>query len=72
MSDLLALPTRLGGMALTKPISLAKVEFFASTKSSDPLKAVILQQSFEYPGDIVHEQVEAKNDIRKMNHERSM
>ena len=44
MRDLLALPARLGGIALTNPTSVAEVEFSASTKVSDPLKDAILQQ----------------------------
>ena len=48
--DLLALPARLGGIALTNPTSAAEVDFSASTKVSDPLKDAILQQCFEYPG----------------------
>ena len=38
VSDLLALPARLGGIALTNPTSAADVEFLASTRVSDPLK----------------------------------
>ena len=48
MRDLLALPARLGGIALTNPTSTADMEFSASTKISDPLKRAILQQKFEY------------------------
>ena len=71
MLDLLALPVRLGGIALTNPTSVAEVEFSASTKVSDPLKDAILQRS-EYPGDVVHEQVEAKGEVCRMKHEQSM
>ena len=49
-------------MALTNPTSVADIEFSASSKVSDPLKNAILQQSFEYPGDVVYDQVEAKRD----------
>ena len=72
MHDLLALRTRLGGIALTNPTSVADVEFSASTKVSDPLKNAILQQSFEYSGDVVYEQVEAKGEVRRSKCERSM
>ena len=64
--DLLALPARLGGIALTNPTSAADVEFSASTKVSDPLKKAILQQNFEYPDVVVSEQVEAKGEVRRM------
>ena len=69
--DLLAVSARLGGIALTNPTSAADVEFSASTKVSDPLKRAILQQSFEYPDDVVSEQVEAKGEVRRMKHEQS-
>ena len=62
----MALPSRLGGIALTNPTSIAEVEFSASTKVSDPLKDAILHQCFEYQGDVIHEQVEAKGEVRRM------
>ena len=46
--NLLALPARLGGLALINPTCTAEVDFIASIQTSDPLKAAILQQSFEY------------------------
>ena len=60
------------GIALTSPTSVAEVEFFASTKVSDPLKDAILQQCFEYQGDTIHERVEPKGEVCRMKHERSM
>ena len=72
MRDLLALPARLGGIALTNPTSIAEVEFSASTKVSDPLKDAIFQQCFEYQGDVIHNQVEDKGEVCRMKHERSM
>lgn len=72
LRDLLALPAGLGGMALTNPTSAADIEFYASSKVSDPLKNAILRQSFEYPGDVVYHQVEAKRDVRRLKHEQSM
>ena len=69
--DLLALPARLGGMALTNPTTTADVEFSASNTISNPLKTAILQQSFNYPCDVVQEQLEARGEVRKMKRERS-
>jgi len=66
LRHLLALPARLGGIALTNPTSHADVEFSASTKISDP---AILQQSLEYSGDVGHDQVEAKGKVCKMKRE---
>ena len=72
MRDLLALPARLGGLALINPISIADVEFSASCRVSNPLKNAILKQSFEYSGDTVYEQVEAKDEVRRMKRKQSM
>ena len=71
MRDLLALPARLGGIALTNPTSAAAMEFSASTKISDPLKSAILQQKFEYSEDIATEQLEAKAEVRNIKCEQS-
>ena len=69
--DLLALPARLGGIALTSPTSAADVEFLASTRVSDHLKKAILQQNFEYPDDVINEQIEAKSEVHRMKREQS-
>jgi len=66
LRNLLALPARLGGIALANPTSHADVEFSASTKISDP---TILQQSLEYSGDVGHDQVEGKGEVCKMKRE---
>ena len=41
--DDLALPARLGGIALTNPTLAADVEFSASTEVTNPLKNAIIQ-----------------------------
>ena len=41
--DLLALPTRLGGIALVNPTQATDSEFLASSRISEPLKEAILQ-----------------------------
>ena len=69
---MLALPARLGGIALTNPTSATEVELSSSTKVSDPLKDAILRQCLEYPGNIIHEQAEAKGEVRRMKRERSI
>ena len=61
----LALPARLGGIALDNPTSRADLEFSASIKVTNPLKKAILQQNVEYSGDVVDEQVKAIADICK-------
>ena len=69
LRDLFALPARLGGLALSNPVSSADDEYLASTKISDPLKCAILQQSFEYSDKIISLQCNAKSEIRKLKHE---
>ena len=69
LRDLFALPARLGGLALSNPVSSADDEYLASTKISDPLKCAILQQSFEYSDEIISLQCNAKSEIRKLKHE---
>ena len=46
--DLLALPAKLGGIALGNPMHATDTEFLSSTKITEALKEAILQQDFEY------------------------
>ena len=59
MRDLLALPARLGGRAISNHTAVAEAEFSASTKVAGPLKNTILQQSFEYATEVADAQVKA-------------
>ena len=68
---LLALPARLGGIALSNPTTDADVDFLSSTKISDPLKNAILQQNLEYPVEVITEQVGARSEVHRMKRERS-
>ena len=56
---LLALPARLGGIALSIPTQATDSEFLSSTKITEALKGAIVQQSFEYTEDIIATQLEA-------------
>ncbi len=69
MRDLLALPARLGGIAISNPTAVAEAEFSASTKVAGPLKKTILQQSFKYATEVAEAQVKARNEVRRSNHE---
>jgi len=69
MRNLLALPARLGGIALPNPTCQADVEFSSSLKVTEALKKAILKQSFEYAGDVVDDQMKAKDDVRKHKRE---
>ena len=59
-------------MAIINPLPAADIEFSTSCRVSNPLKNAILNQSFEYSGDTVYEQVEAKDEVQRMKHEQSM
>ena len=72
MCNLLALPARLGGIALTNPTSAADMEFSASIKISDPLESAILQQNFEYSEDTATEQLEAKAEVCNLKCEQAV
>ena len=39
-------------------------------KVTDPLKYAIFKQSFEYAGDVVNNQMDAKHDVRKLKREK--
>jgi len=45
------------------------VEFSSSLKVTEALKKAILKQSFEYAGDVVDDQMKAKDDVRKHKQE---
>ena len=64
--DLLALPTRLGGIALVNPIKLTDFEYSASIKITEPLTNAILQQIPNYTSEMVQHQLKAKAEIHKL------
>ena len=60
MRDILALPTRLGGMGLVNPVTLASTEYKSSRRVSDPLKNAILEQEGLYSFQCWEAQMDAK------------
>ena len=64
LRNLLALPARLGGIALTNPSVRANDEFQASLLVTRPLKTAITNQATAYTYDIMSEQMNAKASIR--------
>ena len=60
LRNLLALPARLGGIALTNPSVQANDEFQASLLVTRPLKTAITNQATAYTYDIMSEQINAK------------
>ena len=69
--DLLALPARLGGIALSIPTQATDSEFLSSTKITEALKGAILQQNFEYTEEVIAAQLEAKSDVHKQKREQA-
>ena len=63
--DLLALPARLGGIALANPIQATDTEFLSSTRITEALKEAILQQDFQYTDEVIAHQLEAKKKYTK-------
>ena len=68
--DLLVLPARLGGIALSIPTQATYSEFLSSTKITEALKGAILQQNFEYT-EVIAAQLEAKSDVHKQKREQA-
>ena len=58
--ELLALPARLGGLALANPVKLAEFEFYASSKITAPLSQEIMSQTLRYPDTIIERQIKEK------------
>ena len=71
LRHLLSLPARLGGIALTNPMSTAEAEFSASTKITDPLEKAVIEQSLELPHEITETQMRSRNEVRKLKRDQS-
>ena len=59
--DFVALPARLGGIAMMNPTQTTDTEFLSSTKITEALTEAILHQVFQYPEEVVAHQLQAKN-----------
>ena len=64
--QLLALPTRLGGLGLTVPSKTASFKHASSLKVTAPLAALIVQQSPTYSTETITNQSLAKSEVRQM------
>ena len=64
--NLLALPARFGGLALTNPTQATANEFCTSTKITEDLTHAIIQQDPEYTSATVAKQLEVKREINKL------
>ena len=62
--DILALPTRLGGLGISKPDETAEVEYAASIKITNSLKDSILRREFYYKKDDAKE-AEIRKQIKE-------
>ena len=62
--DLLTLPARLGGIALDNPTQATDTEFLSPIKITEALKDAILQQDFQYSGEVVAQQLEANIEVQ--------
>ena len=64
--QLLALPTRLGGLGIAIPSKIAPFEHSSSVKVTAPLVALLVQQNLIYTATNAAEQQEAKQEIRML------
>ena len=64
MRDLLALPTRLGGLGIINPCKQSSGHFHSSESITAPLTNLVLQQSHAYPTEVKAEQIRARNSTR--------
>ena len=62
--DLLALPTRHGGLGISNPTKSANQQFNHSQRVTAPLTALILQQERSYPRSVASEQGSLKGRIK--------
>ena len=67
--NLLALPARLGGIALANPSHGTNAEFLASNKITEALQTAIIQQDLLYTNEFEAKQLEAKKDVHKLRRE---
>ncbi len=65
--DLLALPARLGGIALLNPTKASELEFSSSLLALEPLRDLILSQDPTYSSEVWDKQTSIKNAIHKQN-----
>jgi len=65
LRNLLALPTRTGGLGLNNPVREADIQFQTSVKVTAPLVRLVLQQSRVYPTEAMAELSEIKSEIRQ-------
>ena len=63
--ELLALPARLGGIALSSPTEATDTEFLYSTKMTEALTEAILHQDFQYL-EVITRQLETKKEVHKL------
>jgi len=61
--DLLALPTRIGGMSIVNPVKMCASEFSASNKLMKPLQSLLLSRTDVFTSDNWSEQFSIKKEI---------
>ena len=66
MRNLLALPTRVGGLGITNPVLQATSQYLTSIKITCPLVKLILSQTSDFPYETVAEQLEIRSELRRV------
>ena len=63
--DLIALPTRLGGLGIVNPVKQAAKQCDTSQKVTAPLVTLITEQSTEFPTEALEQQIQVKHEARQ-------
>ena len=69
--ELLSLPARLGGIAISNPSNTAELEFNSSIQVTKALKEAILQQEFHYTSETLTEQTKARSEVQKLRRDKA-
>ena len=64
--NLLALPTRVGGLGITNPVLQATSQYLTSIKITCPLVKLILSQTSDFPYETVAEQLKIRSELRRV------
>jgi len=69
--ELLALPARHGGIALTDPTERSQAQYEASIKITSSLTEAILKQDPDYSIDIMSRQITGRHEVHALNRQKS-
>ena len=71
-SSLHSLPARIGGLSVSNPCKLAADQYAASREITGPLVSLIKEQHTEYTYEVMTEQHQLKQEIKRTNNQTSL